>query len=343
MQKSLFSLCCAVLASVAFATAQEAKEPSSSKGSRTGGVPPSGPADQTFKPVQNWASIPDKLQIGPTHGGVAVDKGGFIYASSDSANGIYVFSPDGRLVRTIAPEFATIHQLTIHEHKGQEFIYGAYLRGAQMVKLTLEGKPVLSIGYPKESNAYPEGKGFRPTAVAVAPSGEIFVADGYGLSLIHKFDTAGKYVKTFGGKGKEDGKFTTCHGLILDRRYDRPLLLVCDRENRRVVHHDLDGNFVAVVASDLRRPASAAIGGDYLAVAEIEGRVTILDKNNKVVAHLGDNPDKAQWAKFDVPPENWLPGVLTAPHGIAYDLQGNLYVEDWNKTGRVTKFSRVAR
>jgi hypothetical protein len=72
-------------------------------------------------------------------------------------------------------------------------------------------------------------------------------------------------------------------------------------------------------------------------VAELESRVAILDKNNKVISVLGDNPDKGQWAKFDVPVDAWKVGIFTAPHGLTYDKDGNLYVQDWNKTGRVTK------
>lgn len=306
-----------------------------------------GSGANTFRTVPGWGNIPDKLSIGPTHGGVAVDKSGLIYMSSDGAQGIFVFKADGTLVRTIAAEFSGIHGLTLREENGEEFLYAAHLRAAQALKLKLDGTAVLKIPYPAEAKlgeapAYPEGKGYKPTAIAVAPDGAIFVADGYGLSLIHKFDAAGKYLKTFGGKGTEDGLFKTCHGLALDTRSGQPLLLICDRENRRLVHLDLDGKFVGVITTGLRRPCAASIRGDSVAVAELEGRVAILDKSNAVVAVLGDNPEKAQWAKFDVPPDGWKAGIFTAPHGLSYDAEGNLYVQDWNKTGRLTKLVKVA-
>jgi DNA-binding beta-propeller fold protein YncE len=296
---------------------------------------------QTFQTVPNWASIPDQITLGPTHGGVVIDKKGVIYVSTDSPKGIYVFSADGAVLRTMAPEFSGTHGMCIREENGEEFIYAAHLKGAQIVKMTLEGKAVLTIPYPKEPGVYPEGKGYKPTGVAVAPNGDIFAADGYGTSLIHKFDSTGKYLKTFGGKGTEDGKFQACHGITLDTRSGTPLLLVCDRENRRLQHLDLDGNFVAVITTGLRRPCAASISGDNVAIAELEGRVAILDKTNTVISVLGDNPDKAQWAKFDVAPDFWHTGIFTAPHGISYDAQGNLYVQDWNKTGRVTKLIKT--
>jgi hypothetical protein len=297
-----------------------------------------------YKTVPNWGDVPDKLKIGPTHGGVVVDKKGLIYVSSDSAQGIYVFNADGTLARSIAAEFVGIHGMNIREENGEEFIYAAHLLGKQALKLKLDGTAVLKIPFPEEAAAlYPNGvKDYKPTAIAVAPTGEIFVSDGYGLSFIHKFDAAGKYLKTFGGKGTEDGKFMTSHGLGIDLRFGRPLLLVCDRANKRLQHLDLDGNFVAVITTDLHLPCSVSFHGDNVAIAELGGRVSIIDKTNKVVSVLGDNPDPATRGKFDVPPDWWKPGIFTAPHGVSYDADGNLYVQDWNKTGRITKLVKVA-
>jgi DNA-binding beta-propeller fold protein YncE len=302
-----------------------------------------GSGAHTYRTVPNWGDVPHKLQIGPTHGGVAVDKAGLIYVSSDSAKGIYVFQPGGQLVRTIAADFYGIHGLCLREENGEEFIYAAHLKGQQAVKLKLDGTPVLVIPFPPETGAlYPNGvKDYKPTAIAVAPDGSIFVSDGYGLSFVHKFDASGKYLKSFGGKGKEDGKFATSHGLAIDTRFGAPLLLVCDRANRRLQHLDLDGNFVGVITTDLRLPCAVSMHGEFVAIAELQGRVTIIDKSNKVVATLGENNDPTQSGKFDVPPEVWKQGVFTAPHGLSYDPEGNLYVQDWNKTGRVTKLVKV--
>ena len=266
-----------------------------------------------FQPVVGWAGIPDQLVIGPLHGGVGVDKKGSIYVSSDTPKGIWVFSPDGKVERTIAADFPMIHGFCIHEENGEEFIYAAQHQHAQAVKLKLDGTLVMKLPTPPEPAVYLEPGKYKPTVVAVAPDGSIFVADGYGLSYIHKYDATGKYLKTFGGRGKEDGKFMTCHGMTIDERSGKPLLLICDRENRRLVHMDLDGNFVAVIETGLRRPAAISMHGDYAAVAELEGRVAILDKSNNLVATVGDNPDKTQWAKFDVAPALWTPGVFTAP------------------------------
>ena len=300
-----------------------------------------GAGSWTFESVAGWAKIPEGKAYGPTHGGVAVAKSGEIYTATDGPEGIAVFAPDGKLARTVGKEFSGCHSLLLREEKGEEFLYAAHLREHQVVKLRLDGTAVWTLGAPMESKAYDSSDKFMPTSVAVAPDGRIFVADGYGTSLIHAFDAERKWVKSFAGAGKEDGKVETCHGIAIDARGEAPLLLVCDRENRRLVRFDLDGKFVDTFARDLRRPCSVSFLGDAVAVAELAGRVTILDAKGAVLAHLGDNPDESQRANFGVPPEAWKDGIFTAPHGIAFDAQGDLLVQDWNQSGRISKLRRA--
>ena len=136
------------------------------------------------------------------------------------------------------------------------------------------------------------------------------------------------------------GTFRTCHGIEVDQRSGKPLLLVCDRENRRLQHFDVDGKHLAVISTGLRRPCSASLHGEFVAIAELEARVTVLNGKNEIVAHLGDNPNKGHWARNPVPPKEWKVGVFTAPHGVCYDKAGNLYVMDWNKTGRISRLNK---
>src|SRR5436853_328779 len=82
------------------------------------------------------------------------------------------------------------------------------------------------------------------------PDGTIFVADGYGQNWIHKYDRDRKYLMSFGGPGgnpAEDGKFNRCHGLAVDMRGPKPLLIVCNRESGRVESWDTDGKLVKVL------------------------------------------------------------------------------------------------
>jgi hypothetical protein len=87
---------------------------------------------------------------------------------------------------------------------------------------------------------------------------------------------------SFSGKGTEDGRCNCSHGLAVDTRYDQPLLLVCDRENFRLSHFDFDGKFVGNITLHLRRPCQVSFLGDYAVVSELQGRVTILDKDPNI-------------------------------------------------------------
>jgi hypothetical protein len=303
-----------------------------------------GQGDNTYKSVPNWCQLPEGRQnLGATHGGVVVDKKGQIYFSMDGGDhGILVYGPDGKLVKGIGGKnLLGIHGMCLNEENGEEFIYAAHLGKRRAVKLKLDGTEVWAIGHPAESGKYQNPNQYSPTGIAVAPNGDVYIADGYGQNWIHRYDKNQKYVASYGGRGKGEGQFTTCHGIAFDKRGGKNLLLVCDRENRRLQHLDLGGKFVAVVATDLRRPCAISFHGDHVAIAELEGRVAILDGNNKLVSVLGDNPNKQQWAKFPVPPAEWTEGIFNAPHGISYDHQGNLYVMDWNQSGRITKMNKT--
>jgi len=304
-----------------------------------------GEGANTYQSVPNWCQMPEgRKNLGSTHGGVVVDKKGNIYFSMDTGpDAILVYGPDGKMIKGIGgADLLKIHGVCLNEENGEEFIYGAHLGGARAVKLKLDGTLVWSIPFPMESGKYKDVSQYKPTGIAVGPDGTIYVADGYGQNWVHVFDAkTQKYVKSFGGKGKEPGQFQTCHGIALDKRGGKNLLLVADRENRRLQHFDLDGKFVEVVTEGLRRPCSVSFFGDNVAIAELEGRVAIIDGANKVVATLGDNPDKKQWATNKNAPDTWKEGLFNAPHGISYDHQGNLLIEDWNLSGRIYRFNKI--
>lgn len=298
----------------------------------------------SYEAVPHWGELPDGKNIGPTHGGVVVDdETGLIYVSTDSELSVIVYQPDGKFVKTIAPECQGFHAMAIRQEDGKAAIYGAQLNGnkppQRVCKIDAEGKLLLEI--PNASTGEVPGGWKGLTGVAVAPDGSIFASMGYGSNIVHKFDAAGKLLKSFGSKGPDEQQFNTPHGLAIDTRFGESRLLVADREKRRLVHFDLEGNWIGVHASHLRRPCSVSILGENVAIAELEARVTVLDKNGAAVAFLGDNANKAQWANFGVPPNDQKLGIFTAPHGLSFDKAGNLYVQDWNKTGRVTKLTKL--
>ena len=282
---------------------------------------------------------PGNKPLGPCHGGAVIDKAGSIYVTTDTERGIVVFSPSGRFLRAVGP--TRIHGLELREESGTEYLYCARHADHEVVKLKLDGEQVWSIRFPPEAGIYKDDKGFNPCAVTVAPDGSIFVADGYGSNYVLKFDKDRKFVKAFGGPGEAEGKFKTCHGIALDMRQDKPLLLVCNRNNNRVEYWDLDGNFVKVIQKDLRMPAAVHIRGDYAVFPELQGRVTVLDKGGNIVAQVGDNPVPDQRANFGLPQDKWKDGICNSPHGASIDKDDNLIVTEWSQFGHLHKFTRL--
>ena len=297
----------------------------------------------TFDTVPGWGLRPDGTSaLGPTHGAVVIDKAGNIYTSADK--GVVVFSPDGKVIQEyLGDKYSRIHDMEIREEGEAEFIYGARNANAEGIKFNAHsGEIVLKLPFPEESGL--KLKQFNPTAITVAPNGDIFLSDGYASNHIFKFDKTGKYLKHFGTKGNELKQFNTAHGMTLDTRYNPPRLLICDRNHQpkgRLLHYDLDGNYIDEVVTGLGMPTSAAVQGDFVSVPDLHGRLVILDKNNTIIAVLGNNPDPAKGASFGIPQKDWVEGVFSGTHGSYWDKEGNLYVQDWNVSGRIMKLVRV--
>ena len=297
----------------------------------------------TFDTVPGWGLSPEgKSVIGPTHGAVVIDKAGNIYTSSDM--GVFVFSPDGKVIRRfLEGDYTRLHDMEIRTEGDTEYIYGARNANAEGIKFNAEtGAVVLKLPFPKESGL--DLKQFSPTAITVAPNGDIFLSDGYASNHIFKFDKTGKYLMHFGTKGNDLQQFNTAHGMTLDTRYEPPRLLICDRNHQpkgRLLHYSLDGEFIEEIVTGLGMPTSAAVQGDYVSVPDLHGRLVILDKSNTIIAVLGHNPDPAKRVNYNVPQDQWIEGIFSGTHGSYWDNDGNLYVQDWNVSGRIMKLVRV--
>ena len=294
----------------------------------------------------DFIQLPEgRTVLGNMHGDVAVSGAGEVYVSvMDPKAGVQVFAPDGRFLRVVPNAPADFHGFVIHQETGGEFLYGARLGTGNVLKLTLDGQEVLNIpptAIPDEfKKAGKDGKfGVRLTAMDVAPNGDLFVADGYSSDYVHRFDRTGKYLKSFGGK-KPPYSFATLHKIAIDPRFDPPRIIGVDRANGRVVHLSLEGDWLGEVVTGMLMPAAVAVRGDLAVIGEIKGRVTLLDKAGKIVAQIGANDHADEVGTNKTEPDKWRPGVVTAPHGVAFDAQGNIFVSEYNMFGRVHRFAR---
>ncbi len=304
-----------------------------------------GNGEWTYRITPGWGALPAGTTFGGTHGGIAQDKAGNLYISTQSTTGVLVYSPDGSLIKTIAAQYPEVHSMVHSEENGIEYLYATVQKGNPgenwlFVKMTTEGTVVQKITAPPEAG-FKAPNEWRLTAAVPSPDGGLIIANGYGDSRLFRFDKQGQYKAAYSGKGTTDGLLNCSHGLAVDTRYDQPLLLICDRENRRLCHFDFDGKFVATVAQHLRRPCQISFHGDYAVVSELEGRVPLLDKDNGPVAFLGDNPKRTQWANYQLSPADIAPAFFSAAHGCFIDRDANIYVSDWNQTGRITRLSRL--
>src|SRR5262245_45318722 len=220
-------------------------------------TPVMGVGVHTYEAFHDWGTLPASIKWGNTHG-VVEDAQGYVHvhhtlhATSESADTVVVFDPAGRFVRSWGRQFKGVaHGLHIRKEGSDEFLYltanatnprlnpQPELQAA-VVKTTLKGEVVWTIPGPPDIAQYkdpnPDGspKRYNPTNIAIAPNGDIYVGDGYGSYYVNQYDSKAQYKRTFGGRGAAPGQLNEPHGIWVDTRAERPLLVVADRRNNRL-------------------------------------------------------------------------------------------------------------
>ena len=301
-----------------------------------------GAAGHRYRWNNAWAKLPAEVTLGGTHGCIVVDRQDRVYVNTEGAYAVLVFSRDGTLIDKWGHDYRKqCHGMCLTiDPNGAENIWLAHFGRHDVTRFSLDGQALQTITYPKECPAYTKADEFKPTAVAVAPNGDLYIADGYGKHWVHQFKADGTWIRSWNGSEGAGGKFDTAHGIGIDTRSQPVQVVVADRSHHRLQRFTLDGKYLGGVEG-FRRPCKIVFQGDDLVVPDLDGRVTILDKNFEVVTQLGDNPNPKQRANYGLTPEFWQDGVFIAPHGAAWDSHGDLYVQDWNKLGRITKLLRV--
>jgi hypothetical protein len=313
-----------------------------------------GSGEHTYEVAHDWGELPADIQYGNTHG-VCEDSQGQIYihhtvySTSDKPDSMVIFDGDGKFVKSWGKDFrGGAHGLHIRKEAGTEYLYLCDIQRGLVVKTTLTGEEVFSLGYPKESEPYskpgPDGKPLKwsPTNLAVAPNGDIYVGDGYGSSYIVQYDSQGKYLRTFGGPGPEAGQLKCPHGIILDSRSDVPILNVADRSNKRIQRFSLDGKPInSLYGTNAPCHFNIHKNGDMV-VPDLFARVTLMDRENRIIEHLGDDSSSDYMATRKLSRDHFIPGKFVCPHGACFDHEGNIYVVEWVEVGRVSRLRHIA-
>lgn len=327
--------------------------------------------------VEGWALIPDSESAsnGWAHHDVAVTASGDVISFHPGDATMLVFDAQGNLSRSWATNFADAHGMTIVMEDGTEYLWvadngrkrsadlayeyaSATARGGpplhatetrgQVVKMSLQGEVVQAISRPKLA-IYETGV-YSPTSVAVnEANGDVWVADGYGQSYVHRFDRSGTYIASINGE-EGAGRFNTPHAVLVDTRKLEPELYIADRANGRVQVYDLEGNFKRDFGSDfLTTPSALAVYGDTMIIAELKARLAVVDADDKLVGYLGDNlpvadvlgwPNNLNDAGNPVRTALLEAGKFNSPHGMAIDSTGSVYVSEWLIGGRFIKLAR---
>lgn len=285
-----------------------------------------------YDALATWEQLPAGMTLHETPG-VAVDAEDRVYLlTRNTKNPLIVLDRDGRFLRTFGEGTFTArtHAVTIAPD-GSVFCVDD---GAHTVtKWSPEGALLMTIGTPGQSSPRFSGLPFnRPTDVAISRrDGSLYVSDGYGNARVHKYTPDGNLVCSWGEPGIDPGHFMVPHNIGIDAQ-DR--IYVADREAHRVQVFDTDGKALAVW-NNIHRPCALTVGpdgnvyvGELNAVGLMEGapnqghRVSVLSPEGRLLARFGD-------AK-----EGEAPGHFIAPHGIAVDSHGDVYVGEVSFTIR---------
>src|SRR5688572_21449207 len=244
-------------------------------------------------PELDYAFVPDAITLpaGAKMGAaaaVAFDARGHLYVLTRGAQAFFEFDPNGAFVRSFGDGmFTRSHGLKI-DRDGN--LWATDVGAHTVVKLNPAGQVLLTIGTKGEAGEWNEAAGSRklnqPNDIAIAANGDVFIAQGHtpgarGDARVLKFDKDGRFITSWGGKGKEQGQFEVAHGITID---PKGLLWVMDRENSRIQVFDADGTFVRELKYK-GPPCSVAIGGDYVYMVNgFAGQLVRLDLNGKVLA-----------------------------------------------------------
>lgn len=282
-----------------------------------------GTAPYRYRLVDDWAKIPRDWTLADV-AAVAVDGQDRVFVFNRGDHPMIVLDRDGNVLTTWGETlFHRPHGL----HIGRDGALYCTDDGDHTVrKCTPEGRVLLEIGIPGRPSGFMSGKPFnRCTHTALSPDGDIYVSDGYGNASMHKFTPDGRHLVSWGECGSDAGQFNVPHNVCCDAE---GWIYVADRENHRIQIFDGQGRY-ETQWNNLHRPCglfleegprgACYVGelGPHMALnrnfPNLGPRISILGRNGSLVGRIDER--------------SGLPsGRFLAPHGIATDSRGDLYL-----------------
>jgi len=289
-----------------------------------------------------WGNLdPSSTPVKNCHEMVLDKKGRLIMVTDETKNNIIVYDRSGKLITTWGNEFPGGHGLTLFDEGGTDVLLICDPQTGRVVKTTTDGKILMELPHPAKIGAYGEKDAWLPTETAVAPNGDIYVADGYGSQYILQFNAKGEYIRKFGGPGSGDDQFSTAHGVCIDRRDPKNITLICtSRGHNAFKRFTLDGKYLSTLFLPGAFVCRAVIDGEnlyagvcwsrlrYLEQTNNSGFVTILDGNDKVISNPGGTAPEYRNGELQLMVQ--AQPIFNHCHDVCIDGDKNIYVCQWN-------------
>jgi hypothetical protein len=298
---------------------------------------------------------------------LAIDSKGHILMITDNVkNNIIVYQPDGTLIETWGSEYPGAHNIKVVNENGEDVLYivdsgwklnpnwdgtstdawdspfnKVIAQSGFVAKLTIDGRLIYSIGHPQTIGVYRPEQPFRPTDIAIADNGDLYVTDGYGSDYVLQYDNQGRYIRHWGGQNNNnnDLNLVNTHGISIDsRQQGEPQLIISSRGEMALKRFSLSGEHLKTISVPGAYIGAPVLHGDYGFApvcwshvdggpAENSGFISIFDKDDKVLANLGGTPPEYLNGKLQPMCSTW--DLFTHCHGICIDNDENLYVGQW--------------
>jgi hypothetical protein len=304
-------------------------------------------ATPTYVWTDNWARIPSTetgRANGRTHG-VCVTRAGAVVVFHQAKDGLLTYDAQGALISAVGGDrWLGAHGLTKIVENGVEYLWLADQTSKEVAKVTLAGETVMTIERAPHAT-YEQGGKYTPTWAAQNPlNGEIWVADGYGSSLVHRYTAKGAYVSTLDGT-EGAGRFSCPHGINFRQTAAGVEMWITDRSNKRVVVYDGNGRFQRQ-STATHSPCCFDFLGDLVAIPELLTGVKVFNADSlELVTEVG----ASDVVKPGATPEGWpnlagtplvKAGMFNSPHGGCFAPNGDIYCVEWIVGGRITKLVR---